>query len=1061
MEDVDTDGLIMEFEACPDDPVSVDSKMDLTPRRKPLTYSCMNLKDEEAWPFLVEYFGVAYAFAALGALIHNTRKVKNEMDITSSHVQKMALVSMLARAMGWLHILALNAQLLREKLSASEEARHRDGLSWKEEIAVLVHKKERSELEVFELKKRREEDSKANEKVVRIYAGQEQSWKSERKKLRHEINLLRKDLFKAEVGEICGFKLNTKGISCEMCDQKDKHAKQLELALSEKEFLLMTAIEEARLADREHKEIRERLAEAELVEVQLSKKLDKEVAASVEQDLLLSEVKENQMEVEGRFKSLLEELNTTRINLSTSNFELERILSETEYLKKELQKKDAAVSSLMEQARVKSDEMEDLVRKLAQLREEKKIAEVAGENWRWIPEETVCSRVMGAKVQSITQLEEIHWHEVESYERQLRVKDERISALRSKLLAVESALIHPKSQSHELKLEISAKNLNCTTLALYDDVKTAHDLTVDLENFNSTVNQVLMKLHQEFDEAKEKLRDQVLKYKTKLSKLRERTEAELQQKDLQLASTEAKLCQVLLQLAKTKRNEELITFDHSEEKIFLQYIGEDDQELLLTNNKGFEKSKTASQTSENLIPDDQKNEGEISFEGQLYKENMFLGFEFLEQKMVSKTEKNNSLDSVQLQNASRLQRYDSFSLTSDPRSLSSRGRIAEKTPQTSQYAIESSFATTAQVLKEGNDSESSRNLYWFRSSVKRKRESMNKTHDDFKADPICTSRTRDIDDFSPLVSNARNPFDYMIPVNRTQLTDADLPSASEHHSRNSLSTIKPGLQGPSSPVFSGMITKRTDVRTREDIEILGLALEVKRIDQQLAEMVKAGGVEQSDTVQFLIPTTMVVSTNTSQNTKRSQGLAGRVCRLAKHMGFTGPLPAAVINSCIDVNGICTQDPVKTKQNAYMISQSSELPSTNDLAILQWRAKVVSEKLLAIQTKLVKYNSSGSSLFPTEQLLDAVQAHLSQVKMALRARMRTINPEPSSSAPAKLEKVHSMTMNREKYKSRGAFGRGPEYRSSKYHLCRLDGEAHHLTRKAKTQTFLQKLVMQLH
>lgn len=327
---------------------------------------------------------------------------------------------------------------------------------------------------------------------------------------------------------------------------------------------------------------------------------------------------------------------------------------------------------------------------------------------------------------------------------------------------------------------------------------------------------------------------------------------------------------------------------------------------------------------------------------------------------------------------------------------------------------------------------------------------MNKTHDDFKADPICTSRTRDIDDFSPL-----------IPVNRTQLTDADLPSASEHHSRNSLSTIKPGLQGPSSPVFSGMITKRTDVRTREDIEILGLALEVKRIDQQLAEMVKAGGVEQSDTVQFLIPTTMVVSTNTSQNTKRSQGLAGRVCRLAKHMGFTGPLPAAVINSCIDVNGICTQDPVKTKQNAYMISQSSELPSTNDLAILQWRAKVVSEKLLAIQTKLVKYNSSGSSLFPTEQLLDAVQAHLSQVKMALRARMRTINPEPSSSAPAKLEKVHSMTMNREKYKSRGAFGRGPEYRSSKYHLCRLDGEAHHLTRKAKTQTFLQKLVMQLH
>lgn len=71
---------------------------------------------------------------------------------------------------------------------------------------------------------------------------------------------------------------------------------------------------------------------------------------------------------------------------------------------------------------------------------------------------------------------------------------------------------------------------------------------------------------------REKLRDQVLKYKTKLSKLRERTEAELQQKDLQLASTEAKLCQVLLQLAKTKRNEELITFDHSEEKVICSFV---------------------------------------------------------------------------------------------------------------------------------------------------------------------------------------------------------------------------------------------------------------------------------------------------------------------------------------------------------------------------------------------------------------------------------------------------------------------------------------------------------
>lgn len=171
MEDVDIDGLIMEFEVCFDDFVFVDFKMDFILWWKFFMYSCMNLKDEEVWLFLVEYFGVVYVFVVFGVLIYNIRKVKNEMDIISFYVQKMVFVFMLVRVMGWLYILVLNVQLLCEKLLVLEEVRYRDGLFWKEEIVVFVYKKERFELEVFELKKRWEEDFKVNEKVVCIYVG--------------------------------------------------------------------------------------------------------------------------------------------------------------------------------------------------------------------------------------------------------------------------------------------------------------------------------------------------------------------------------------------------------------------------------------------------------------------------------------------------------------------------------------------------------------------------------------------------------------------------------------------------------------------------------------------------------------------------------------------------------------------------------------------------------------------------------------------------------------------------------------------------------------------------
>lgn len=46
-------------------------------------------------------------------------------------------------------------------------------------------------------------------------------------------------------------------------------------------------------------------------------------------------------------------------------------------------------------------------------------------------------------------LEDKHWTQIESFERQLRVKDERLSVFRSKLIALESELAQSRKEGDE------------------------------------------------------------------------------------------------------------------------------------------------------------------------------------------------------------------------------------------------------------------------------------------------------------------------------------------------------------------------------------------------------------------------------------------------------------------------------------------------------------------------------------------------------------------------------------------------------------------------------------
>ncbi|KAL1532047.1 myosin-2 heavy chain-like isoform X1 [Salvia divinorum] len=114
-------------------------------------------------------FGVSCAFFALGLLPQpelcddNWSLVRTKMLEGSSHL---------------LGLLVWRVQRDEAKGTKSE----------------LLKKLEDAEKQVEELKKRRSEDARANEKVVRIVSTREQSWSDERKKLRQQIGGLMNDL---------------------------------------------------------------------------------------------------------------------------------------------------------------------------------------------------------------------------------------------------------------------------------------------------------------------------------------------------------------------------------------------------------------------------------------------------------------------------------------------------------------------------------------------------------------------------------------------------------------------------------------------------------------------------------------------------------------------------------------------------------------------------------------------------------------------------------------------------------------------------------------------------
>ncbi|KAJ8649548.1 hypothetical protein MRB53_002571 [Persea americana] len=238
----------------------------------------------------------------------------------------------------------------------------------------LLNKRKKAESEVALLKRMRTEDGKANEKVISIIATKEQSWISERKRLRQHIQALSNDLraFETEKEEIM-FNFN----------------KEIE----EKERLMQLKDEDLEEEICKRKELEERLRMAESVTEELRETAKKEAQDHSSElwkhKTAFIELVSNQRQLEAEMGRAIQQVDVTKQELNATlkqreeavviiqNFSLEII-----NLKKDSEQKDKILSAMLRKSKVDMDEKQTLLKEVKLSKARSKQAELETERWR-------------------------------------------------------------------------------------------------------------------------------------------------------------------------------------------------------------------------------------------------------------------------------------------------------------------------------------------------------------------------------------------------------------------------------------------------------------------------------------------------------------------------------------------------------------------------------------------------------------------------------------------------------------------------------------------------------
>ncbi|XP_042429654.1 rootletin-like isoform X2 [Zingiber officinale] len=299
-----------------------------------------------AYPF---YFGVSCAFVALDLV---SRKRRELLDVNGGWGSRSAEMMLKGSA----QLLGL----LVERAQARGEA--------------MEKKLKKAHLEVEEMKQRRTEDAKANEKVVAIFAAHEQRWIAERKSLRFQIQALtnRLQIDKSKHDDaISTLEKRVEGesrarmLKDEALEAEARKRKELEEKLHLADELLDEMTDRAKRAAQDHSaELwKHKTAFAEIVSKQ--HQMDAEMNRTLRQAEVARQELEEALEQKVEAFAMIDKLS-------------EQILR----IQRDSEQKDKILSSMLRKLKLDAAERQTLLKEVKLSKAKKKQAELEMERWR-------------------------------------------------------------------------------------------------------------------------------------------------------------------------------------------------------------------------------------------------------------------------------------------------------------------------------------------------------------------------------------------------------------------------------------------------------------------------------------------------------------------------------------------------------------------------------------------------------------------------------------------------------------------------------------------------------
>lgn len=235
----------------------------------------------------------------------------------------------------------------------------------------IIHKLER---EIEELKRRRSEDAKANEKVVGIFAAQEQIWLSERKKLRQQIGVL---LNKFRVQQ----------------SKRDGFISEFNEKLEEKEVMLQSKDNLLELEGKKIRELEEKLEVSRHVAEELRETAKREAQDHSSEiwkhKTAFIELVSNQRQLEAEMGRALRQVESTKRELDSVMEEKEESLLMVQKLsvelikaRKDMEQKDKILSAMLRKSKLDTTEKQMLLKEVKLSKAKRKEAEIESERLR-------------------------------------------------------------------------------------------------------------------------------------------------------------------------------------------------------------------------------------------------------------------------------------------------------------------------------------------------------------------------------------------------------------------------------------------------------------------------------------------------------------------------------------------------------------------------------------------------------------------------------------------------------------------------------------------------------